>query len=250
MKIIGVIPARYDSSRFPGKPLADIYGKSMIQRVYEQAKKAKSLNEVVVATDDKRIYRHVEKFGNVVYTSREHQSGTERCNEAISIVNVNNEYNSTDVLINIQGDEPFIDPKQINLAASLFDNDNVEIATLIKKIDDSVELFDENVVKVIYRKNKTAIYFSRTAIPFCKNLHPEKWLDSFTFYKHIGIYAYRIGVLKNISELPVSNLEKKESLEQLRWIDNGYSIHVAETQSETYSVDSPSDIKKIPHNLA
>ena len=252
MKIIGIIPARYASERFPGKPLADIHGKSMIRRVYEQSAKSKLLSDVIVATDDKRIYDHVKEFGNVVYTSEKHQSGTERCNEAVSIFNSSDRYNESDVVVNIQGDEPLINPLQIDTLVQLFINDNnneIEIGTLVKKLNDTTELFDEDVVKVVFGENKRALYFSRAAIPYCRNLHPEKWPDKAKFYKHIGIYAYKIKVLNTISKLKQSELEAAESLEQLRWLENGRKIFIAETELDSYSIDKPADINKLPLDL-
>jgi 3-deoxy-manno-octulosonate cytidylyltransferase (CMP-KDO synthetase) len=249
MKFIGIIPARYASTRFPGKPLVEINGKTMIRRVYEQACKSVSLDIVYVATDDERIYQHVEEFGNVVYTSENHQSGTDRCMEAIQLIKKNHNYDDYDVVINIQGDEPFINPSQINSLAESFNDKEVEIATLIKKITSSIELFEENVVKVIHNHKMQAIYFSRAALPFCRNFHNEKWLDQNDYYKHIGIYAYRIDVLKRITNLIQSRLEKAESLEQLRWIENGFAIKVIETQEDSFSIDTPGDIKNLPPYL-
>lgn len=249
MRVFGIIPARYASTRFPGKPLADIFGKSMIRRVYEQAKKAEFIEDVVVATDDERIFNHVNEFGNVVYTSAKHESGTERCNEAARNLIQKYSLSVNDVIINIQGDEPFIDPVQIDKLSKVFDNPEINIATLAKKISSNNELFDENVVKVVFDKNFKALYFSRAAIPHRRNFHPEKWMDKFVFYKHIGIYAYRINALNEISNINKSNLEECESLEQLRWIENGYSVYVVETQSDSYSIDTPNDIKKIPPDM-
>ncbi len=238
---MGIIPSRYASSRFYGKPLVDIFGKTMIQRVYEQAKKANALNDVVVATDDERIFNTVKDFGgNVVYTSTNHQSGTDRCAEVLSKINEN-----YDVVVNIQGDEPFIAPEQIDLLCSCFTNKQTEIATLIKKIKDSNELFNPNRIKVVCNKNLQALYFSRQAIPFQLNVNPENWLNNHTYYRHIGIYAYRSNVLKEITQLPLGNLEKSESLEQLRWLENGYSIYVKETSIETPNIDTPEDLEFI-----
>jgi 3-deoxy-manno-octulosonate cytidylyltransferase (CMP-KDO synthetase) len=242
MKIVGIIPARYASTRFPGKPLIDINGKSMIQRVYEQVLLSKNLNDVIVATDDKRIEEHVISFGGkVCLTSNLHNSGTERCNEVIHKLK---DYN-IDIVINIQGDEPFIDPKQINALSDCFENEETQIATLKKRIINSSELFDSNVVKVISDVNDKAIYFSRLPIPFLRGIANELWVQNNIHFKHIGIYAYRISVLKEIIKLPYSNLEKFESLEQLRWIENGYKITVKETDIESISIDTPEDIKKI-----
>lgn len=245
MKIIGIIPARFASSRFPGKPLVDIGGKSMIQRVYEQAKKSKSLTDVIVATDDDRIVQHVKSFnGNVVMTSQSHQSGTDRCFEAIQTFS-----SSADVVINIQGDEPFIHPEQIDLVASCFISDKVQIATLVKKIVNDEELFNVNVPKVLINKNKEAICFSRQTLPFIRGKEQLEWLTEHTFYKHIGIYAYTTQVLAEITTLKQSTLEIAEALEQLRWIENGYKINVEITDFESVAIDSPEDLKKLTNFL-
>jgi len=241
MKIIGIIPARYASTRFPAKPLIDIGGKSMIQRVYVQAKKSKSLADVVVATDDERIASHVKKFGgNVVMTSENHQSGTDRCYEAIQQFS-----KDADVVVNIQGDEPFIRPEQIDLVASCFSSPNVQIATLVKKITTDEELFNVNIPKVVLNKHKEAILFSRQTIPYLRGKEQKEWLKSYTFYKHIGIYAYQTQVLKEITALKPSGLELAESLEQLRWLENGYKINVEVTDFESVAVDTPEDLKKL-----
>lgn len=241
MKIVGIIPARYTSSRFPGKPLTDIGGKSMIQRVYEQAKKSASLADLVVATDDERIEQHVKSFGgNVVMTNAAHQSGTDRCFEAIKKFAAN-----ADVVINIQGDEPFIHPEQINLVASCFNSDKVQIATLVKKISTNEELFNPNTPKVVLNKNKEAIYFSRQTIPHIRNKEQNEWLKQYTFYKHIGIYAFTTKVLAEITALKQSPLELAEALEQLRWIENGYTIKAEITELESVAVDTPDDLKKL-----
>ncbi len=241
MKIIGIIPARYASTRFPAKPLIDIGGKSMIQRVYVQSKKAKVLTDVVVATDDSRIASHVKSFGgNVVMTSETHQSGTDRCFEAI-----NSFCKDADVVINIQGDEPFIKPEQIDLVASCFASEDVQIATLVKRISTDEELFNVNVPKVVLNVNKEAILFSRQTIPHIRGKEMQEWLKSYTFYKHIGIYAYRTKVLAEITALEQSPLELAESLEQLRWLENGYKIKVEITDFESVAVDTPDDLKKL-----
>lgn len=241
MKFIGIIPARYSSSRFPGKPLADMAGKPMIQRVYEQVKLA--LDEVWVATDDTRILEAVEAFrGNAVMTSASHKSGTDRCKEAYQKIN-----KDFDVIINIQGDEPFIQPKQINAIKDCFDTPNIELATLVKpfKKEDGFEaLFNNNSPKVVINKNNEAIYFSRSIIPYIRDVHHTEWLDKHTFYKHIGMYAYRVDILNKITELPQSSLELAESLEQLRWIENGYKIKVGYTNVETIGIDTPDDMEK------
>ncbi len=243
MKIIGIIPARYASSRFPGKPLVEINGKTMIQRVYEQAKKAKLLTEVVVATDDERIREHVIAFGGkALMTSTLHRTGTDRCNEIITKLEA--EGNHFDVAINIQGDEPYIQPEQIDLLAAEFEKPGVSIATLIKKLCDTKELFSPNIIKVIKDRSDRAIYFSRTAIPFMRDKNSETWLQFHTYYKHIGIYAYRTGTLKEITALKAGALELVESLEQLRWLENGYEIFVTETTFESHSVDVREDLLK------
>jgi 3-deoxy-manno-octulosonate cytidylyltransferase (CMP-KDO synthetase) len=241
MKILGIIPARYGSTRFPGKPLIDINGKSMIQRVYEQAKSCSSLNEVVVATDDQRIFDHVKSFGgNVEMTSDKHESGTDRCAEVVEKVS-----ETYDVVINIQGDEPYIDPIQITQLCECFKDEKTDIATLIKKIESTEDLFNENKVKVVKSSADFAIYFSRNPIPFVKGEAKENWLKTNTYFKHIGIYGYRAEVLQNITQMPLSILEKAEGLEQLRWLENGLFIKVAETQLEAIAIDSPEDLKKI-----
>ncbi len=243
MKIAGIIPARYGSTRFPGKPLADIGGKTMIHRVYEQASKAEKLSAVIVATDDERIINEVESFGGrAVMTSEKHGSGTERCAEVVE--RLENSGSQFDVVINIQGDEPFLDPSQIDLLADMFSNDHVEIATLIRKISDTADLENPNVVKVVTGNDNQALYFSRSAIPFFRGLPKEDWTDKHTYFSHVGIYAYRTPVLKKIVTLPQGKLEKCESLEQLRWLENGLSIHVQQTDMESFAVDTPEDLSK------
>ncbi len=244
MQFVGIIPARFASTRFPGKPLADIGGKTMIQRVYEQASKA--LEQVYVATDDERIAVNVQSFnGNVIMTSKDHKSGTDRCSEAIRKI-ISPELNiKFDVVINIQGDEPFIKPEQIRLLKSCFEDETVQIATLAKKITEKDEIFNPNVVKVIRNKEALAIYFSRSPIPFVRNEPNENWAVSFQFLKHLGIYAYRVPVLKEITALPSSSLELAESLEQNRWLENGYKIYVETTDFETIAIDTPDDLEKV-----
>jgi 3-deoxy-manno-octulosonate cytidylyltransferase (CMP-KDO synthetase) len=240
MKVLGIIPARYASTRFPGKPLVDIGGKSMIQRVYEQSKKCIHLTEVIVATDDTRIFDHVINFGGVaVMTSPDHQSGTDRCAEVAL------QHPQYEVIINIQGDEPYIDPEQISKLAFCFNDEATQIATLVKKVQNEQELFNVNSPKVVINKLSEAVYFSRSPLPYIRGQEPKNWLDHFTYFKHIGIYGYRAAVLQQITKLPVSPLERAESLEQLRWIENGYRIKVAETELETYAVDTPEDLEKL-----
>ena len=240
MKILGVIPARYASTRFPGKPLIDLAGKSMIQRVYEQCLKASSLSDLVVATDDQRIADAVKAFnGKMVMTADHHQSGTDRCAEVIS------KMPDFDVLINIQGDEPLINPEQIDLIATCFNDKNTVLATLVKQIKSNEELFNFNTPKVILNKKSEAIYFSRQVIPHLRNVAEADYLNQQSFFKHIGIYGYETKTLKDISQLPIGMLEKAEMLEQLRWIENGYAIKVAVTQHESLAIDSPEDVEKV-----
>ncbi|MEG1186419.1 MAG: 3-deoxy-manno-octulosonate cytidylyltransferase [Bacteroidales bacterium] len=241
MNIIGIIPARYASTRFPGKPLADLAGKPVIQRVYEQV--AGVFDEAVVATDDERIYNVVRSFGgNVVMTSTEHKSGTDRCYEAYQ--KLGKEY---DVIVNIQGDEPFIHISQLESVKQCFDCLQTDIATLVKPFSetDGIEaLFNPNSPKVVLNKQMQALYFSRSVIPYLRNVVQEEWLKHHTFYKHIGLYAYRASVLKEITSLPQSELEVAESLEQLRWLENGYRIKVGITDRETIGIDTPEDLEK------
>lgn len=242
MNIIGIVPARFGSTRFPGKPLADINGKTMIQRVYEQCKKSTRLSQVLIATDDDRILNHVKEFGGeAILTSPQHQSGTDRCAEIIEKIGAD----KWDAVINIQGDEPYIHPEQIDLLCSTFDNPHTKISTLVKKIDSTSELFNHNNVKVILNKKKEAIYFSRSPIPYNRNFPEQEWLKYSTYYKHIGIYGYRTKTLHEISKLAKTNLEITESLEQLRWIENGYTIHAEVTSLESVAIDTPDDLLRI-----
>ncbi|MBA4852706.1 3-deoxy-manno-octulosonate cytidylyltransferase [Emticicia sp. BO119] len=244
MKILGIIPARFASSRFPGKPLVDINGKSMIQRVYEQALKAKSLQRVVVATDDARILNHVLEFGgDAVMTSSSHPTGTDRCFEALEKSGGVTKY---DYAINIQGDEPFIDPDIIDQIAGLLDF-KTEIATAVKKIRDYETLNDPNVVKAVLTIRKQCLYFSRQIVPYVRGYEPNEWLEHADFYKHIGIYAYRSDVLEQISHIPTSPLENTEKLEQLRWLGFGYKIYAVVTNYESFGIDTKEDLEKIHH---
>ncbi len=240
MKILGIIPARYASSRFPGKPLVDMLGQTMIQRVYCQVKKSKKLSQVVVATDDKRIYDHVLSFGGVAcMTADNHPSGTDRCFEALK-----NQSEIFDFAINIQGDEPFIDPHQIDLLCSSL-NPQTELATLIQKISTMEQLLSPSEAKVVINRNQEAIYFSRSPIPFVLKAEQKDWLNETTFYRHVGLYAYRADVLGKITQLQPSLLEKAESLEQLRWIENGFKIKTVETEmEESICIDTPEDLEK------
>lgn len=252
MKIIAIIPARYASSRFPAKVLVDINGKPMIERVFDQAKKATLVSEVFVATDNQFVFDKVKEFTpNVLMTDAGHISGTDRIAEAALLLEKNKV--EFDFIINIQGDEPFIQPEQINsLATILLENSNTQLATLVSKIKDAETLFDANVVKAIFDINHKAIYFSRNPIPFVRNIDKNQddknqknaWLSEHTFYRHIGMYAYQKGVLQQITKLQPSKLELAESLEQLRWIENGFSIQVAITPFESIGIDTPEDLKK------
>jgi 3-deoxy-manno-octulosonate cytidylyltransferase (CMP-KDO synthetase) len=238
MKFIGIIPARYDSTRFPGKPLAIIQGKTMIQRVYEQAKLA--LDHVYVATDDQRIMEAAQQFGaQVVMTSKDCQNGTQRCLEAYQ----NSQLNA-DVIVNIQGDEPFLHPEQLVLLMKCFENKDTQIATLVKKIDRKEELEDVNIVKVVRGQNGQALYFSRQMIPFVRNQQQEQILRKYTFYEHVGIYAYNIHTLKLIAKLETTPAEQAECLEQLRWLEHGLTIQTAVTTYDSVGIDTPEDIIK------
>lgn len=240
MATLGIIPARYASTRFPGKPLIDIAGKSMIQRVYEQACSSSSLDQVVIATDDERIITEVKRFGGeYALTRSDHQSGTDRCAE------VAEKFPGYEVIINIQGDEPYIDPVQIDLLSSCFADPEVKLATLVKRIKDEEELFNQNIPKVVLNHRQQAIYFSRHTIPFLRNIEQDNWLKTHQFYKHIGIYGYTVETLLKITLLQPSSLELAESLEQLRWIENGYEIQTRVTDMESIAVDTPEDLEKI-----
>lgn len=239
MKVVGIIPARYNSKRFPGKPLAMIKGKTMIQRVCEQAWKSK-LDAVVVATDDMRIAEEVLSFGGqYVLTDPKHPSGTDRCREALD--SLENQY---DAVVNVQGDEPFIDPNQINQVIDLISQEGIMLASLAKRIEDEEELFSSNTVKVVMDKSGNALYFSRNPIPFMRNFDSKKWIVRGVFYKHIGIYAYKAETLRQIAEIQPTSLELSESLEQLRWLENGLKIRMGITASENVSIDMPDDIAK------
>lgn len=245
MKILGIIPARYASTRFPGKPLIDIYGKTMIQRVFEQCKKSKSLDEIIVATDDLRIFNHVESFGGkAIMTKSEHPSGTDRCQEVAAHFK-----GKFDAVINIQGDEPFIFPEQIDELASCFKDANTEIATLVKQVTDTEQLTNAGFVMTAVDVNGFALYFSRFPIPFLKSRPQNEWLKHHVYLDHVGIYGYKTDVLEKICELPPSSLEIAESLEQLRWLENGFKIKTQRTNFESYPVDTPEDLAKLPKTL-
>jgi 3-deoxy-manno-octulosonate cytidylyltransferase (CMP-KDO synthetase) len=246
-KFIGIIPARYASTRFPGKPLAMLGGKTMIERVYSRVSAV--LDDVVVATDDERIFEAVKEFGGkAVMTSTEHRSGTDRCREAYK-----NVCSDADVVINIQGDEPFIDPEQIEALKGCFENPATDIATLARKFNPEAgfeALFDPNVVKVTFTNNGNAMYFSRSIIPYVRNYKWQEWINNVEFHTHVGIYAYRANVLAEISQIAQSKCELAESLEQLRWLQNGYTIKVAVTDKPTIGIDTPADLEAAEKYLA
>ncbi len=240
MKVLGIIPARYQSTRFPGKPLVDIAGKSMIQRVYEQARKSELLTDVIVATDDDRIWNHVRDFGGkAIMTSVEHLNGTSRCGEVIS------KESGYDVVINIQGDEPLVKPEQIDAVLALFKRDEVEIGTVVKRLHDSADIENENRIKVVLDHSGNALYFSRSAIPFVQGKQISDWPETIPYFKHIGIYAWRTETLKKLLLLKPTELEKAESLEQLRWLYYGYKIATVETEIETPNIDTPQDLAAV-----
>ena len=239
MKILGIIPARYASTRFPGKPLAVIKGKTMIRRVYEQALRSK-LDAVVVATDDVRIADEVMSFGGrYVMTDPNHRSGTDRCREALDLMD-----EKFDAVVNIQGDEPFINPLQINMLCDLIGHDDTCLASLAKRIDSADELFSPNTVKVVMSANGNALYFSRNPMPYMRNVEHDDWMRKGIFYKHIGIYAYKAETLRQVAAMQASSLEIAESLEQLRWLENGLNIRMGITEAENVSIDVPADIAK------
>lgn len=248
MEFLAIIPARYASSRFPGKPLEMISGKTMIERVYEQASKV--FDNVYVATDDNRIFETVTRFGGrAIMTLTTHLNGTSRALEAMiqieKLRGIHCKY-----VINIQGDEPFIKPEQLKELSSCFDNPQTEIATLVKRITDSTELFSPDTPKVVFGTNQHALYFSRSPIPYLRDFPVDKWLDNTIYYKHIGLYGYKRETLIEIATMAPSSLEKAESLEQLRWLENGVKIVVNETAFESYSVDSPQDLERLKANGA
>lgn len=241
LRFVGIIPARYASTRFPAKPLAMLGGKPVIQRVYEQV--AGVLDDAYVATDDERIEKVVKGFGGkVVMTSTHHKSGTDRCWEAF--LKIGGQF---DVVVNIQGDEPFIQPSQLEIARACFLDEQTQIATLVKPFsaDSGLEALENvNGVKVVVNKNMNALYFSRSIIPFQRNVEKTNWLSHHIYYKHIGLYAYRAEVLQQVTSLPQSSLELAESLEQLRWLENGYTIKVGVTDTETIGIDTPADLER------
>lgn len=247
MKSLAIIPARYASTRFPAKPLAMLGGKLIIERVYRQVQQA--IDDVVVATDDERIMRAVESFGGrAVMTSTEHRSGTDRCYEALTKVG-----GSYDIVINVQGDEPFIQPEQIRSLVACFEDPATDIATLVKPftVEDGIEALENpNSPKVVVSRDMKAIYFSRSVIPYMREVPREEWLSHHTYYKHIGMYAFRAKTLGEVTALPQSSLELSEKLEQLRWLENGYRIGVGITTIETIGIDTPDDLRRAEEFLA
>ena len=245
MRTLAIIPSRYGSTRFPGKPLADIAGKSMIRRVYEQTSKA--FEDVCVATDDDRIVAEVERFGGTaIMTSSEHQSGTDRCFEAYMKYKDLHPEKEIDLIVNVQGDEPLIDPLQLKELENAFVTDpSISLGTMAKKITSQEELFSPNTPKIIFDTGWNALYFSRNTIPYLRGIPQDQWMEHHTYYKHIGLYAYKPDTLRHICSLKRSALEVAESLEQLRWIENGLKIRVVETFSTTFAVDMPEDLIKI-----
>ena len=241
MSVLAIIPARYASTRFPAKPLALLGGKPIVQRVYEQV--AKIVERVVVATDDERIYDTVVSFGGkVVMTSPNHKSGTDRCAEAYKKLDY-----EADIIINVQGDEPFVAPEQIEALVNCFNSEEVDIATLVKPFsaESGIEALENpNSPKVVINEAKEALYFSRSVVPYLRGVERSEWLKHHTFYKHIGIYAFRAKVLNEVTALEQTPLEKAESLEQLRWLESGYKIKVGITDIETIGIDTPEDLER------
>ena len=245
MKFTAVIPARYASTRFPGKPLAMLGGKTVIQRVYEQA--ASVLSEVYVATDDERILSAVKAFGGrAVMTRTDHKSGTDRIEEAVEKIERQgmDKEGQGDVIINIQGDEPFVQPSQIKTLMALFDDPETQIGTLGKRFESMEAVQNPNSPKIVTDHRGFALYFSRSVIPFIRGIEVEDWLTHYPFLKHLGVYAYRREVLAEVTKLPQGVLEKAESLEQLRWLENGYRIRVGMTEVETVGIDTPADLER------
>ncbi len=243
MKYLAIIPARYGSTRFPGKPLADIGGKTMIRRVFEQS--AKVFDNLFVATDDTRIFNSVIEFGgDAVMTSESHPNGTGRALEAMyAIERLKGERCS--FIINIQGDEPFVKPEQLKELITAFNDSDTEIATLVKKIELSEEIFNPNIPKVVFDKTGNALYFSRSPIPYVRDSDKESWINKSVFYKHVGLYGYRRDILERIVNLNKGTFEEAESLEQLRWLEFGFKIKVTETTYGSYSIDTPADIENL-----
>lgn len=242
-KFLALIPSRYGSSRFEGKPLAEIFGLPMVVRVYNQA--SQIFDNVYIATDDTRIEKVAKEHGcRVVMTAVSHPSGTDRCREALEKIE-KERAEKFDVVVNIQGDEPFIHAEQLSQIAQSFEDENVDIATLVKPFEADEDIFNANSPKVVLSSTMFALYFSRSVIPYLRGVEQESWQGKHVFYKHIGLYAYRADVLRAITELPQGVLEKCESLEQLRWLENGYRIKCAVTKHKTYAIDTPEDLKMV-----
>jgi 3-deoxy-manno-octulosonate cytidylyltransferase (CMP-KDO synthetase) len=238
--VLAVIPARFASTRFPGKPLVQIQGKTMVQRVFEQVSKVASIQEVVVATDDARIFDHVHSFGGkAVMTKAEHPSGTDRCAEVCKA------FPDAKWVLNIQGDEPFIQPEQIELLLETIQASNAGIATLAKQLTEAAQLSNPNLVKVVRNQQGNALYFSRHPVPYCRGVDPSEWTNAGLHFKHIGLYAFQRSTLLEITQLPPSPLEKAESLEQLRWLEYGFTIQVGLTDLETIGIDTPEDLERL-----
>jgi 3-deoxy-manno-octulosonate cytidylyltransferase (CMP-KDO synthetase) len=241
MKILAIIPSRYGSTRFPGKPLVQIEGKSMIQRVYERSSSA--FENVCVATDDQRIIDEVKRFGgDAIMTSSSHKSGTDRCFEALTIVEKRDSV-QYDIVVNVQGDEPFIAPAQLKELVDCFRDSDTKIATLVKRFSPEEDIFSPNTPKVVVSKKMKALYFSRSVVPYRRGVDPGNWNDGFTYYKHIGLYAFTRNTLAAVTKLKQMPLELAEQLEQLRWLENGYEIRVAVTECQSYSIDTPEDLE-------
>lgn len=240
MRTVAIIPARYAASRFPGKPLVDIGGKSMIRRVCEQAGRAELIDEVIVATDDDRIYRHVLDFGGQARMTRtDHRSGTDRCAE------VAKKLSGVGFVVNVQGDEPFIDPRQIDQIARPLREGQAAITTLARRIEEERELFSPHAVKVVFTASRQALYFSRSAIPFQRDVSRPEWTQRPLYYKHIGLYGFSLDALLAVTALPLSPYEEAEALEQLRWLEAGWPIHLELTERETRGIDTPEDLQRL-----
>jgi 3-deoxy-manno-octulosonate cytidylyltransferase (CMP-KDO synthetase) len=239
-KVLALIPARFSSTRLPGKPLADLGGKTIVERVYRQVSNCPDVHEAVVATDDERIRNCVIGFGGkVVMTSENCLTGTDRCAEALALLD-----SDADLILNVQGDEPFIQPEQISQLVGCMEPEQAQIGTLVKRIRHEADLMNPNVVKAVLTSAGKALYFSRSCIPYVRDAAAESWLSKVAFYRHIGIYAFRKGILPQLSLLPAGALEKAESLEQLRWLEAGFSLFAAETELESMGIDSPEDLEK------
>lgn len=239
MKVAAIIPARYASTRFPGKALVNIAGKPMVQHVYERVKAA-GIEEVIIATDDERVEKRAAQFAKVMMTGAHHESGTERCAEVLEKMD-----DQPDIVINVQGDEPYVAAEHLEAIISCFKNERTAIASLVKKIERQEELFNPNIPKVALNQQKQALYFSRSTIPYLRNIKEDNWLQEQDYYKHIGLYAYRAEVLREIVKLPPGQLEMAERLEQLRWLENGYVIQMAETTVENVAIDTPADLERL-----